>query len=302
MELIDTIILEGGGVKAVAYAGVASALQEYNIYENLRTLIGSSAGSIGCTCMAIGYSPEELSDVLNGTDFKKFKDPGGYFGALTELNNLRTTWGIYSTDYLYTWLGNLINSKTNNPDITFSELYTLYHKNLIITATNLSKSNTLFFNYKNTPDVPIRLAVRASSSIFLFYPPVIYNGDYLIDGGTIDNYAITYNEINLSKSIGFRFSNDGLCTIDRSFNTLNEYIDNFIGLLLAKANIENMTPKTWSRTVTIDTLVSATNFNITEEEKKELVDEAYNKTILFLKSNSNFRYNGKHTSMKNWSM
>lgn len=49
------IALSGGGIRAVAHAGVLKALEENNIKPEI--IGGSSAGSMIATLYAMGYSP-----------------------------------------------------------------------------------------------------------------------------------------------------------------------------------------------------------------------------------------------------
>ena len=65
----------------------------------------------------------------------------------------------------------MIKKKVDNDDITFKDLYRITNKKLIIVATNLNKRKTVFFNYKDTPNIPVIDAVLASLSIPIVFKP-----------------------------------------------------------------------------------------------------------------------------------
>ena len=50
------LVLEGGGVRGLAYAGVFSVLEQKGIIQNIEKVGGSSAGSIAGMLLSIGYT------------------------------------------------------------------------------------------------------------------------------------------------------------------------------------------------------------------------------------------------------
>jgi NTE family protein len=281
--MIKNIVLDGGGIKAIGYIGVAQALQEYDIYDKLHTYVGSSAGSIVATLMAINFSPEELETILTEVDFNKFKDNGGYFGIFTDIHNLYKNYGIYMNEYLYEWIGTLIEEKTGNKDISFKELNDMTNKELIIITTNYTKMDVNFFSSIHTPDISVRFAIKASTSIPVFYQPVNYNNDQLIDGGLLLNYAISYFNFNdLDETIGFRFSNDGLSDNNNSPKNVTEYLYGIITLVLHYISKKNIIKEDWKHTVTIPTNINAIDFDISMKQKDKLINDAYTFTVDYL--------------------
>jgi len=63
----------------------------------------------------------------------------------------------------------------------------LLGKSLTVTATCVTTQLLTWFSHTTTPDMPVALAVRASSSIPFFYQPVVYSGEMYVDGGCIRN-------------------------------------------------------------------------------------------------------------------
>ena len=55
------VAFEGGGIKGGAFLG---ALEVLFRKHRTRRLIGTSAGALTATCLAAGYTPQELLEIL----------------------------------------------------------------------------------------------------------------------------------------------------------------------------------------------------------------------------------------------
>ena len=56
----DTIVLSGGSVAGVLYAGVYKALDELGILQNIKTIIAVSAGTLYSFMYIMGYNVNEI--------------------------------------------------------------------------------------------------------------------------------------------------------------------------------------------------------------------------------------------------
>lgn len=65
-------------------------------------------------------------------------------------------------------------------------------KDLVVTATNKTTGELTIFDARNTPDVEIAIACRASASIPVVFEPVEINGVKYVDGGYRDNVPQKY--------------------------------------------------------------------------------------------------------------
>ncbi len=61
------LVLSGGGAKGLAHIGVIKALEEHNIPIDYVT--GTSIGAIIGGLYAIGYTPDDMIDLLSSRDF-----------------------------------------------------------------------------------------------------------------------------------------------------------------------------------------------------------------------------------------
>ncbi len=202
------LVLEGGGVRGLAYAGVFSVLEEKGILKQVEKVAGSSAGSVAGMLVSIGYSAAEIDSLMMELPVQKFKDGNG--GLVGKYKRLKTDFGIFKGDAFEKWLQQLVKNKTGNPLLTFGQLHELHLKNsvykdLYCTGTNLSKQQLEVFSYETTPDMPLALAVRISGGVPLYFEPVALDNqlhkikrtdktsftNYYVDGGMLSNYPIS---------------------------------------------------------------------------------------------------------------
>ena len=205
------LVFEGGGVKGIAYGGALTKLDELGVFSNIERVAGTSAGAITATLMAIGYSAQEISDIISKTNFQDFADDDE--GWFKDIYRLFVYFGWHKGDKLKQWISDHLLMKFNKPDLSFQELKSLslraerknsslrgaegdvaIHpqiRDLYITGSNLTTHKSEVYSYETTPDMQIRDAVRISMSIPFFFQAVINKaGDTLVDGGVIRNYPI----------------------------------------------------------------------------------------------------------------
>jgi len=202
------LVLEGGGIRGLAYAGVLRVMEEKGVLQQIEKVGGSSAGSVAGLLVSVGYRAAEIDSIMMELPIQKFNDgKGGLIGKYTRVKN---DFGIYKGSAFEIWLMRLVDHKTNDPGLTFGDLHRLHlkiagFKDFYCTGTNLSKQRLEIFSYENTPDMPVALAVRISSGIPLYFEPVALDNqlqrikrsdtvsfiNYYVDGGMLCNYPIS---------------------------------------------------------------------------------------------------------------
>ncbi|NOT91772.1 patatin-like phospholipase family protein [Ferruginibacter sp.] len=202
------LVMEGGGVRGLAYAGVFSVLEEKGILQQIENVGGSSAGAIAGMMVSIGYTADEIDSLMIELPVQKFNDGKG--GVVGKYKRFKKGFGIYRGGAFEKWLQQLVTYKTGKPLLTFSELHQLHltnnhYKDFYCTGTNLSKQQLETFSYLNSPDMPLALAVRISSTVPLYFEPVALDDqlqkikksdtvsfvNYYVDGGMLCNYPIS---------------------------------------------------------------------------------------------------------------
>ncbi|WP_276497316.1 patatin-like phospholipase family protein [Pontibacter litorisediminis] len=200
------LVLEGGGIRGIAYGGALNELDSLGILPQIERVAGTSAGAIQAAFLAVGYTPQEITDITFTTPVQKFND--GRFLFFGGTSRLFKQYGWYRGDKFTEWLGQRIKAKTGNADLTFGELHelALQHKarDLYVTGTNLTDQCVMVFSHETFPNMQVKHAVRISMSIPLYYRAVLLDQegnvvtnphkgqqvDVLVDGGVLANFPI----------------------------------------------------------------------------------------------------------------
>jgi len=201
------LVLEGGGVRGLAYAGAFSELEKKGILYQVDKVAGTSAGAIAGVMVSLGYRAIEIDSIIRSLPVEEFNDGRG--GIIGKYRRVKRKFGLYKGEKFQLWVQQLISHKTGKTDLTFAELHELHQQNRLFkdfycTGTNLSKQQLDIFSYERTPEMSIALAVRISGGLPLYFEPVVLDdryrkiekGDtlsfrnYYVDGGMIANYPI----------------------------------------------------------------------------------------------------------------
>lgn len=176
-----SIVIKGGGVKGLAFAG---ALLELENYFSFDTFAGTSAGAIAAVLMGVGYKPSELLDILDKKDFKEFKDAS----ILKAVINFIRTRGLYPGDEIEKWISQLLKRKLPEKlnDITMEDLPT----HTIVYSSRIKDGTLIFDSKKQRKDTHVAFATRCSMSIPYFFTPKLVDGVRVYDGGARNNFPL----------------------------------------------------------------------------------------------------------------
>lgn len=305
------LIFEGGGVKGLAYVGALSVLESRGILQDIERVGGTSAGAITALLIGLGYSVQEIRDVLWNMDMRKFLDSS--WGVIRNTDRLLKDYGWYKGVYFTNWVSELIEKKTGSKSTTFEELEQhRLGRQLYLIGTNLSTGYAEIFSKQHTPNITLAEAVRVSMSIPLFFTAVRNeNKEVCVDGGVLENYPIKlfdresyidkhflstayYEGVNSTQdsshfdayvfnmeTLGFRLDSSSEIKIFEGFdkppsfeiNDIFDYLKRLIATLLDSQQNRHLHSDDWQRTVYIDSLsVRTTDFDISDELKQQLVE------------------------------
>lgn len=286
MNKIENLVFEGGGVLGMAYAGAIDALQDQGLLKDVKNVAGTSAGSLIALLLSLGYTAEELKNIVNSTDFKDFED---HWNPL----RITTKYGIYKGEFLLAFIQKIVADKTGNIATTFEELHESGCRGLKVFACNLNTKSVKEFSYELTPTVKVAESVRASMSIPLFFaawqfPDGNPDSHIYIDGGTVYNYPINAFG-SLDSTLGFFFKKqDTNQASDLKFDHIASYIESVFQALLTAQKIdfqENLDEV--ARTVFIDTHgISPTQFKLTKDQKTLLYNAGKEATLKYIRKNN----------------
>lgn len=199
------IVFEGGGVRGIAYTGALAVLYQQHKLDSLERVGGTSVGAITALLVALNYTPDEMRTVLDDLKIQQFNDGQWFF--IGGFSRMARRYGWYRGQRFERWLEGLISPKTGNSYLTFAELHQRrsqrFH-DLYVTGTNLTTQRAVVFSHEQTPDMPLKTAVRISMSIRLYFGAVFLDQNnqvvarprrgqayqILVDGGITANYPL----------------------------------------------------------------------------------------------------------------
>ena len=160
------LVFCGGGVLGIAECGALVALEEIGLnLKNVKSLSGSSVGSLLAATLALGGSTKYMKKMLENMDFNKFKDNDCFIRSAYQF---LTKYGLNKTTEINSISAKILSDLVKNPDITFIELYRKNGINLTITYLSLNYGGTIYANYLTEPNSLIRETMVKSSTIPLF--------------------------------------------------------------------------------------------------------------------------------------
>ncbi len=175
-EVVSTVVrphakialaLGGGAARGFAHVGVIKALEAQGISPDI--IVGTSAGSVVGALYASGLNGFQIQELSMTMQEDQFLDGSGMVGCIakTVISDKR---GCIKGQALQDYINNNVkNSPIEKLNKTFAAV-----------ATNLSTGEMMVFSSGNTG-----MAVRASSSVPVFFEPVTINGQDYVDGGLV---------------------------------------------------------------------------------------------------------------------
>ncbi|MBN1132212.1 MAG: patatin-like phospholipase family protein [Bacteroidales bacterium] len=193
------LALSGGGAKGVAHIGVIKALEENRV--PIDYIGGTSMGAIIGSLYAIGYSPDEMVDILKSENFNNWltgnivKEYRYYFKSeQTKPDVISLSFDIWDTIPKTLFPMSVIPNHLM--DFAFMEIYSgagaaagynfdsLFVPFLCI-GSDISNNKEIVFR-----EGDLAQAVRASMTFPLYFRPILINGNIMYDGGIYNNFPM----------------------------------------------------------------------------------------------------------------
>lgn len=285
-------VFSGGGLKGFALVGAYQVLEEKGYA--FHRVAGTSAGAIIASFIAAGYSAKDIENVLDELDLESLLDPRRTILPLPLMKWIHLYWrlGLYQGKELEKWL---LEKLANKGVYSFSDLRP---GSLKLVASDLTNGKMIVLpddlvNYGISPEsFPVARAVRMSCSIPFFFEPVrlkIGSGDTIVvDGGVLSNFPMWLFDDEHGKKkrpvLGLKLSR-------RQEEIPTRNIDNALHLFEALfTTMKNAHDEKYiSRKNEKDIIFipvdeySATQFELDNEAKDELIKRGRERTTRFLK-------------------
>ena len=180
------VSLSAGGVRIIGHLGVLARLQDEGILTDVRSWYGCSGGAICALFCAVGVSSAWIRNCL------RFMETTAMAEISEEaIANFMFTWGINSGTSYMKLLERFIDTwEAGASTWTFADLARERPGvHLGIGALNVSQQRYEILSADTVPSMRIMDAVRASTSIPLFFTPYVdICGSVYCDGGVIEQF------------------------------------------------------------------------------------------------------------------
>jgi NTE family protein len=288
--LIDGVF-SGGGLKGFALVGAYEVLEKKG-YQ-FKRVAGTSAGAILASFIAAGYTAKEMERLFDDLDLNSLLDSRLTMLPFPLLKWLHIYWrlGLYQGKELEKWF---LEKLADKGVYSFSDLP---EGSLKLVASDLTNGRMIVLpddleRYGIDKETfPVARAVRMSCGIPFFFEPVrlkIGSGDTIVvDGGVLSNFPMWIFDNDVGKRdrpvIGLKLSrrkeefegrqiNNAINLFEALFSTMkNAHDEKYI----SRKHEKNIV------FIPVDNY-SATQFDLDDESKRNLMDIGRKRTELFL--------------------
>ena len=185
--MITTLVLSAAGLHGLMYVGAWRLLEERGATAHVRNVFGCSFGAIVGLMVALGFSADEMEEVIRGALCER-----GLPGLC--LADLRTLWercGLLDESFMTGLIRDAVSRKFPGVlDMDFLTLSKLTGRNLVVVASNITRNREEVLSVDTTPDLSVARAVAMSACLPVMFRPIVYKGCSYLDGG-IWNYLPT---------------------------------------------------------------------------------------------------------------
>jgi predicted acylesterase/phospholipase RssA len=181
-----SVSFSAGGVRTIGHMGVVARLQEEGILDDVRAWYGCSGGAISAVFCAVGVSATWIRNCARYMETAAMAE-------ITEesVANFMSTWGINSGASYMELLSRFLDTwEPGASRWTFADLARERPGIFLgLGALNVSAQRYEVLSVETTPSMRIMDAVRASTSIPLFFTPWIDgSGSVYCDGAIIEQF------------------------------------------------------------------------------------------------------------------
>jgi predicted acylesterase/phospholipase RssA len=184
---IRHIVISGGGLSGFTFYGALRELskKKYWVLSNIKTIHGTSVGSLIAAVIALGYDWQEIDDYFIKRPLQNVFKLNIYsmFDCIQKK-------GIFDIKSIEDILSPLFAGKDIPIGITMKEFYELNGIELHSFATELNSFKLIDMSYKTHPDWRVLDVVYCSCSLPIIFLPFFCENKTYCDGGFLSNYPL----------------------------------------------------------------------------------------------------------------
>lgn len=194
---IKALVFEGIGVGCVGYGGFLAEADTPNVLPltDIKATAGASSGALTALIVGLGYTGQEILELMQTTNFAQFADQRG--GLVGDIERVVSELAIFNNERLEAFIKQLIAKKLGDENATFADAIIKSDKkikDMYFTATMMSKSkvdnafleDTVVFSFSTTPNTRYVDAVMASMALPPAFPAIRMK---VKENGNTKNYS-----------------------------------------------------------------------------------------------------------------
>lgn len=184
---IEHLVISGGFIWGFYQYGAFKALHELNFWNisNIKSIYGTSVGSIVATILALKIDFETIDDYFIGRPWQDLWRENSH-NLLETYNNK----GVFNKNIISGMFLPMFKSRDIEINISMKEFYEKTGIEIHIYITELNRFCPIDISYKTHPEWEIINAIYASCTIPIMFAPIIEGTKCYLDGGFFHNYPL----------------------------------------------------------------------------------------------------------------
>jgi NTE family protein len=262
------LLFSSGSVLTIGYLGALRVLDSSGHLADVSTYAGVSGGALVATGLAIGYTIQELTDLILRMDLTHIQNINDESPLV-----LADNYGLDTGERVTRFIHALLRVKGWADTTTFADLSAAGRPGLVMWATEMETCSLRRFSAATTPTYTVCGALQASMCIPILFVPRIAEdtGNLLVDGGVLNHYPMAYlSAEERARALGF-YPRTNLQY--ESPTNIVDYLKTFISLIMRSKNDD--TPDIFREQTIVLQLppCSPISFALTAEEKSAILEE-----------------------------
>jgi len=249
-NIIKHLVLSGGGVVGLSFYGLLRETNKKGLWDihNIKTIYGTSVGSIISIFIALTYDWDTLDDFIIKRPWQNV-----YKLSIDSFLYAFHNKGILDKKIMEHTFSPLFKGKDIDINITMKEFYEITKIEIHIMTVDINTYDLVDISYKTHPDWMVIDAVYCSCCLPIVFQPIIKDNMCFCDGGFMANYPVKQcieNGANPNEIFGMCRSSifDSSSHINDN-STLFDYILNILYKTISKILNQNAGQKIYKEAI-----------------------------------------------------
>lgn len=274
MSKFDALCLSGGGIYGICQLGALHRYIEDGALDlkSIQEYSGTSVGSIIGLLLVCGWKPLEVFERVYSAE-RLIEKP-----SIHNVMRLIKTMGFTKIDNVIQIVKDMVKEKMGYIP-TLNELYIATGKKLFICCANVSQMKEVKLCHISHPNLSCIDAVKMSCNLPFVFQRIKYNGDYIVDGGLMNNFPWNYHSPQMKRILGIVISGEEYTFSDEFFIG---YFYRLIKLPIRHiTNIQCINAPSYMKLIEINGDGISLSFNLSKEEKMRMFIKGSNEAKFY---------------------